>query len=104
MHTAYQEVTMASRPRYSREFKEQADIMVVDDGMKQIEVAERLALSTKTLADQSSTARSGKKLTERSDLSPEQQDLDQLRRENNMSCMECEILKKAAAYFAKDPL
>ena len=76
MHTAYQEITMASRPRWSRGSKEQAVSMVLDDGMEQIEVAERLALSTKTLADQSSTARSGKKLTGRSDLSPEQQELD----------------------------
>ena len=95
---------MASRPRYSREFKEQAVSMVLDDGMKQIDVAERLALSTKTLANWLSTARSGKKLTGRSDLSPEQQELDQLRRENSMLRMECEILKKAAAYFAKGPL
>jgi transposase-like protein len=40
---------MATRTRYTRAFKEQAVNMILQDGLSQIETAERLALSPKTL-------------------------------------------------------
>jgi transposase len=37
-------------------------------------------------------------------ITPEQMELSRLRAENAKLRMECEILKKATAYFAKDAL
>ena len=48
---------MTGRIRYTREFKEQAVNMVLEDGLSQIETAERLSLSPKTLSYWIRTAR-----------------------------------------------
>ena len=51
---------MATRTRYTREFKEQAVNMVLQDGLSQIETAERLALSPKTLGHWITTVKAGR--------------------------------------------
>lgn len=95
---------MATRTLYTKEFKEQAVNMVLQDGLSQIETAERLALSPKTLANWIAAVRAGRTFKESSKSSDAEQELARLRKENKVLRMECEILKKAAAYFAKESL
>ena len=94
---------MARRPRYSSEFKAQAVRMVLEDGRKVCEVADPPVLSPDTLKNWLRAARAGKTIpaqhVEEKDL-----ELERLRHEVRTLRMECEILKKAAAYFAKGTL
>ena len=95
---------MSARIRYTREFKEQAVNMVLEDGLSQIETAERLSLSPKTLSYWIRTAKAGRAFAADKGTSGAEQELERLRKENSVLRMECEILKKAAAYFAKESL
>ena len=95
---------MPTRIRYTREFKEQAVNLILQDGLSQIETAERLSLSPKTLSYWIRTAKAGRTFAADKGTSGAEQKLERLRKENSVLRMECEILKKAAAYFAKESL
>ena len=93
-----------SRRSYSHEFKIEAVRRVVEDGVPQTHVAKELGISANTL---SSWKRA---LLEDSEYAfpgygkqkPADEELTKLRRENARLKREVEILKKAAAYFAKE--
>ena len=91
---------MAKLPkaRYSAEFKIQAVKMAVDNGLGVTETARRLSISDKTLANWVARYR-----TDKAGFQNESE-LSRLRRENALLRMERDILKKAAAYFAKESL
>ena len=96
---------MAKLPkaRYSAEFKIQAVKMAVDNGLGVTETARRLSISDKTLANWVARYRTDKAgFQNESVLSAEESELSRLRRENALLRMERDILKKAAAYFAKE--
>lgn len=88
---------------YTKEFKVQACDLVVKDGIKVKTVAEKMGISPimlyrwideyKTYGE---TAFVGK-----GHLKPEEAKLKKLQKENEELKQELEILKKAAAYFAK---
>ena len=93
-----------SRRTYSREFKIEAVRRVVEDGVPQSHVAKELGVSANTLAswkrqllDDSQHAFPG-----HGKQKPDDEELTKLRRENARLKREVEILKKAAAYFAKE--
>lgn len=93
------------RARYSQEFKEQAVQMALVEGIGTAEVARRLSLSPKTLANWIHAYRNdAKKFRSSSAVSEEVSEMSRLRRENALLKMECDILKKAAALFAKGSL
>ena len=94
---------MARRPRYSSEFKAQAVRMVLEDGRKVCEVADQLVLSPDTLKNWLRSARAGKSFPAQH-LDEKDLELERLRHEVRTLRMECEILKKAAAYFARGTL
>ena len=94
---------MARRPRYSSEFKTQAVRMVLEDGRKVCEVADQLVLSPDTLKNWLRAARAGKTFPAQH-VDEKDLELERLRHEVRTLRMECEILKKAAAYFAKGTL
>jgi len=92
------------KQEYTPEFRELA-VKRVKSGQNIGAVARELGLVDQTL-------RNWVKATERGKLNPpgtkvvtpEQMELSRLRVENARLRMECEILKKATAYFAKDAL
>ncbi len=90
---------------YSKEFKIQACDLVIKDGIKTAVVAEKLGINTIMLyrwveeyRENGENAFVGK-----GHIAPEDAELRKLKRENERLKMENEILKKAAAYFAKHP-
>lgn len=90
---------------YSKEFKEKACELVIKDGIKHAVVAEKMGISHIMLyrwIDEYQTY--GKEaFVGKGKLRSEDAELKKLRKENERLKMENEILKKAAAYFAKHP-
>lgn len=89
---------------YTDEFK-QAAVKLVESGQRPAEVARQLGISEQTLTNWRKAAKAGKLGKRRGKpITPEQMELSRLRAENQRLKMEMEILKKAAAYFAKESL
>ena len=95
---------MASRRKYSHEFKVEAVRMITQQNLSVAEVAGDLGVSgtvlrrwKKELASEGDQAFPGN-----GKLSPEQDELRQLRQEVRKLRMERDILKKATAFFAKE--
>jgi len=92
------------KARYTREFKVQAVSMARDAGIGIAETARRLSISPKTLANWVKLTQDGQDIARQSAVSDVDAENSRLRKENARLRMECEILKKAAAYFAKESL
>ena len=92
------------RPNYTKEFKQDAIKLVVNQGYTCLEAGRRLGIAGSNITrwvrlhqqDQEDIAESG---VTRSDLEAENR---RLKKENKRLEMEREILKKAAAFFAKE--
>jgi transposase len=93
--------------RYTKEFREEAVKMVTDGGLSVLEVSSRLSLPKSTLerwrrvskkGNLGSVGKGQRPLTEI------ERELAQVKRELALAKMERDILKKAAAYFAKESL
>jgi transposase len=92
------------RREYTTEFKELA-VKRVKDGQSAGAVAKELELVEQTLRNWVNASNAGTLSGPGSkQVTPEQMELSRLRAENIRLKRECEILKKAAAYFAKDVL
>ena len=95
---------MGKQRRYDRQFKLSAARLVVEQGYSCNEAAERLGASAWSIRQWVN------KFRESGDLAPAEQsrsaadDVRQLRKEVRQLKLENEILKKAAAYFAKESL
>ncbi len=91
---------------YTKEFKEEAVKMVTEAGLSVPEVARRVSVSTSTIAYWVRMAKEGRLSNggKQRPVTGEQMELARLRRENAELKMERDILKKAAAYFAKESL
>jgi transposase-like protein len=93
--------------RYTKEFREEAVKLVTEEKLSWPEAARRLSLPTSTLANWVKAAKSGK-LAEIGKtyrpLTEIEMELARVKKENATLKMECEILKKAAAYFARESL
>lgn len=93
------------RVHYTPEFKLQAVQMVDEDGLGVTEVARRLDMSSKTLENWvTAFQKEGMVKSKQKSPTAEQEEISRLRQENLRLKMECDILKKAAAYFAKESL
>lgn len=95
---------MSTRKRYTREFKLGASKMVVEQGYHYQEVAQRLEVPYHSLKEWVKVFRSTGALPPASQPKPEADELKTLRKENERLKLEVEILKKAAAYFARESL
>ena len=93
--------------RYTKEFRQEAVKLVTEEKLSWAEAAQRLSLPTSTLANWVKASKAGKlgdigqsyrPLTEI------EMELSRTKKENATLKMECEILKKAAAYFARESL
>jgi transposase len=90
---------------YTVEFKELAVKRVVADGQAIPATAKELGLSDQTLRNWVKAAASGKlKGADSKVVTPEAMELSRLRAEVARLKRENEIIKKAAAYFARDVL
>lgn len=90
---------------YTKEFKEEAVKLVTEAGLSIPEVSRRLSIGKTTItywvkkAEKGNLVDPGKKA-----VTAEEMELNRLRREVIELTMERDVLKKAAAYFAKESL
>ena len=92
---------------YTKEFREQAVRLVLDEGLPIPQAGQRLSMSPKTLANWVGAARRGELAAlggRQKPLAESEQELRRLRRDLAEVKMERDILKKAAAYFAQASL
>jgi len=91
------------KQEYTPQFKELAVKRASSQGIAA--VAKDLGLVEQTLRNWVKAAKAGKlNPPGAKSVTPEQMELSRLRAENARLRLECEILKKATAYFAKDVL
>lgn len=93
--------------RYTKEFREEAARLVLEEGLSAGEAAQRLSLPKSTLESWVRAANAGKLGTigkNRRPLTELEIELAKTKKELAMVRMERDILKKAAAYFAKESL
>ena len=93
--------------RYTAEFRDVAVKQVIEGGRSLSAVARSLEMSNKTLANWVLRARKGEALIRRTPSQPVSEleaELSRLRQENARLKVEKEILKKAAAYFARESM
>ena len=89
---------------YTNEFKLGA-VKLVDGGQRPALVAKQLGITEQTLSNWRKAAKAGKlNKVSGKPITQEQMELSRLRAENMRLKMEMEILKKAAAYFARESL
>lgn len=92
--------TKRVKKTYTKEFKEEAVSLVLDQGYSVTEAANSLGVTTKVIYNwkqKIEDLKSGKLLSD-----DERTELIKLRKENKRLLMEREILKKASAFFAKE--
>lgn len=92
-------MSKGTRKRYTREFKEEAVKLVTAQGYRVAEAARNLGVDVNTLGRWKREVEGGSGLPVRADT---QSELARLRKENKRLRMEREILKKAAAFFARE--
>jgi transposase len=90
-----------TRRRYSEEFKAEAVNLVEQHGYGVAEAARRLDIDRSVLARWLRDPQ-GKPAPARAEVDERDAELRRLREENRKLLMEKEILKKAAAFFAKE--
>ncbi len=95
---------MAKSKRYGKEFKLEAARLVVEHGYTYKEVAKRLGPTDWSIRQWVQKFRQSGELASAGTAQPEAEEFRRLRKENKRLQLENEILKKAAAYFAKDSL
>jgi transposase len=95
---------MKTRKKYSKEFKLDAISLVVEQSYSVAEAAKSLGINPGNLGrwikEQGSEGKQA--FRGNGNLTPEQQEIRQLREENKRLKMEKEILKKATVFFAKE--
>jgi len=92
------------RASYTAEFKQQAVAMVQNEGLGITQTAKRLSLAPATLKNWVYAARKGEPLTankHQKAVTELEMEISRLKRELAQTKMERDLLKKAAAYFAK---
>jgi len=97
---------MATRRTYTREFKLEAVQLLTGQGLSVAEAARRLGVSENLLRKwrQPLEAEGKQAFPGHGSLPPLEAELHRLRAENKRLRAEQEILKKAAAYFARESL
>ena len=93
----------SKRKQYTQEFKESAVKLVTEQGYKLAEASRSLGVNVSVLRRWKIAAGGGEKRNETGKPSADlQAELVRLKKENHRLKLEREILKKAAAFFAKE--
>jgi len=93
--------------RYTKEFRQEAAKLVMEEGLSWGEAARRLSLPTSTLANWVKAAKAGKLGEVGKNYRPlteVEMELAHTKKDLAIVKMERDILKKAAAYFARESL
>ena len=91
------------RKRYTREFKEEAVKLIIEQGYRISEAARNLGVSENMLGRwKRELEGGGKDVSGLQGGTAMQAEVNRLRKENKRLKMEREILKKAAVFFAKE--
>ena len=91
------------RRRFDDDFKAQAVRLVLDEGKSIGAVARDLDLTDTALREWVQRARANRTRGRTGLTTAEREELTQLRKDNRQLRLEREILKNAAAFFAKEP-
>ena len=93
------------RNQYTKEYKVEAVRLIVEEGRPLSEVARELGTAQSLLHRWKKKSEAGKidPFPGKGRLSPEDEELRQLRRENKRLRMERDILKKAVAIISEEP-
>jgi transposase len=93
-----------NKKTYTPEFKKEAVRLVTEQGYKVTEAARNLGIHPSVLTRWKSqlVSEGTNAFPGKGRLSPEQEELKRLRKENQRLKMERDILKKAAAFFANE--
>lgn len=94
----------SKRPRYTKEFKQDAVNLVMEQGYNCHEVARRLGIASSNVSRWVRLHRQSEEDPMDNGLSRRalEEETRRLRKENRQLQMEREILKKATAFFAKE--
>jgi transposase-like protein len=95
------------RGKYTKEFREEAVKLITDEELSYPEVGRRLQLAPTTIMNWVKASKAGKLGEIGKNYRPLTEveiELARVKKENVTLKMECEILKKAAAYFARESL
>jgi len=95
------------RGRYTKEFREEAVKLVTEENLSRAEAARKLSIPISTMENWVRAYKSGKLADVGKTYRPlteTETEIARLKKENITLKMENEILKKAAAYFAKESL
>ena len=95
---------MAKYRKYSKEFRLQAAKLVTEQGYSYQNAAKRLGTTGWSIRNWVLKFRQSGELPAENETQPKADELRQLRKETSQLKMENDILKKAAAYFAKESL
>ena len=97
---------MGTRRQFSREFKLEAVKLVKERGVSVAQAARDLDVHENVLCKwvREATADPQQAFPGQGVMKPEQAELERLRKENAKLRMERDLLKKAAAYFAKESM
>ncbi len=90
--------------RYKEDFKLQAAKLIVEGGYTYASASRKLGVSSCALRNWTKKYRASGHLPPQGSVVPQAEELKQLRKELAQARLENEILKKAAAYFAKESL
>lgn len=95
------------RGKYTKEFREEAVKLITEEELSYPEAGRRLQLAPTTIMNWVKASKAGKLGEIGKNYRPLTEleiELARVKKENATLKMECEILKKAAAYFAKESL
>jgi transposase len=95
-------MTGEKRRSYTLEFKHEAVRLIADEGQRIAEVARNLGINATMLGRWKREALEGDAFPGKGRMKPMEEELHRLRRENRQLKMDREILKKAAAFFARE--
>jgi transposase len=93
---------VATRRRFTQEYKDQAVNLVLDSGRSIAEVARSIGVHEMTLGKWVKKARELGQMSNEDLAETERQELERLRKENATLRMERDFAKKVATWFAKE--
>jgi len=93
---------VATRRRFTQEYKDQAVSLVLDSGRTIAEVAKSIGVHEMTLGNWMRKAKDNGRGQDQDLSESERAELERLRKENAVLRMERDFAKKVAAWFAKE--